>query len=230
MTALQGRAHQVDVAIAFEGGVHSAFGHFDDHVLDRSVVILGVDEIGSAQLPDNLEFARLDIDRNDSPGLGHGGADDRGQADAAQAEDRHAGALLHLCRVEHRTDAGDHAATEQADLFQRRIPGDFGLGNFRQHGVFGKGRSAHVVENGSALIGKTAGAVRHQALALGRTNFLAEVGLAGRAELTVAAFRGVQRDHHRRYRPSNGAQPALPARIPRLRFTANTTSTYAPQF
>ncbi|MNG01652.1 hypothetical protein D3C84_846420 [compost metagenome] len=51
------------------------------------------------------------------------------------------------------------------------------------------------MEQGLAVVGEATGAVRHQPPALGRANFLAEVGLAGCAELTVAAFRGVQRDH-----------------------------------
>eukprot|EP00166_Cyanidium_caldarium_P005565 ctg_6843.g463 len=73
--------------------------------------------------------------------------------------------------------------------------GDLGHGDFRQHGVLGKCRGAHVVENRLALVGKTRGAVRHQALALGGANGLAEVGLARQAEFALAAFRGVQRDH-----------------------------------
>lgn len=51
------------------------------------------------------------------------------------------------------------------------------------------------MENRLTLVGKTRGAIGHQALALGRTDGLAQVGLAREAEFAFAAFRGVQRDH-----------------------------------
>jgi hypothetical protein len=51
------------------------------------------------------------------------------------------------------------------------------------------------VVDGLAVLGEAGGAVRHQALALGGADLLAQVGLAGFAELALAAFRGVQRDH-----------------------------------
>ena len=51
------------------------------------------------------------------------------------------------------------------------------------------------MENRLALVGETRGAIRHQALALRGADGLAQVGLATQAELALAAFRGVQRDH-----------------------------------
>ena len=45
-----------------------------------------------------------------------------------------------------------------------------------------------------AVRGETAGPVRHQPLALGDANGLAEIGFAGRAEWAITAFRGIQRD------------------------------------
>ena len=59
-------------------------------------------------------------------------------------------------RVQHGADAGGDAATQQADFVQRRFRVDFGQRDFRQHGVFGKGRGAHVVIDGFAVLGKTA--------------------------------------------------------------------------
>ncbi|MNO93507.1 hypothetical protein D3C76_851090 [compost metagenome] len=46
-----------------------------------------------------------------------------------------------------------------------------------------------------ALVGEARSAVRHQALALGGADLLAQVGLAGLAELALAALRGIQGDH-----------------------------------
>ena len=50
------------------------------------------------------------------------------------------------------------------------------------------------MEDGLAIQAEAAGAVRHQALALGTADLLAEVGLLGQAELAVAAFGRVKRD------------------------------------
>ncbi|MNQ95776.1 hypothetical protein D3C85_1113490 [compost metagenome] len=195
VAALQSGTHQLHIADTLEAVIHPAIGHFDYDVLDRLDEILRVDAVGRTQLPGDLELGRIDVDGDDPGGLGHLSADDRRQADAAQAEDRHAGALLDLGGVEYRADAGGDATAEQADLVQRCVLGDLGQGNFRQHGVFGEGRAAHVVVDRLALIGKTAGAVRHQALALGGAHRLTEVGLAGLAEFALAAFGGVQGDH-----------------------------------
>ncbi|MNG95414.1 hypothetical protein D3C79_544500 [compost metagenome] len=195
VAALQGRAHQVDVADALEREVHTAIGEVDDHFLDRTVVVFRVDAVGGTQLASNLELGRVDVDGDDPRCLGLDCADDRRQANAAQAENGHGVTGLDLGGVEHGTDTGGHAATEQADLLQRRFLLDLGHGDFRQHGVFGKRRGAHVVEQLLTFVGEARGAVRHQALALGGANGLAQVGLAGTAELALAALWGVERDH-----------------------------------
>ena len=194
VAAFQRGAHQLHVADALEGVVDAAIGQFDDDVLDRLVVVLRIDEVGGAQFPGDIELARVDVDRDDARGLGHLRPDDRCQADAAQAEDGNGSALFHLGGVQHGTDPGGDAAAKQADLLQRGILGNLRQGNFRQHGVFGEGRAAHVVEDRLALVGETAGAVGHQALALGGAHGLAEVGLAGQAEFALAALGGVERD------------------------------------
>ncbi len=46
-----------------------------------------------------------------------------------------------------------------------------------------------------AVIAEAAGAVGHQALALGGAHRAAQVGLAGLAEFALAAFGGIQRNH-----------------------------------
>ena len=193
--AFQRGAHQLHVADALEAVVDATVGHFDDHFLDRLVVILRVNEISCAQFTGYIELGRVDVDGNDAAGLGHLRTDDRRQTDAAEAEHRHGGALFHLGGVEHGADAGGDAAAEQADLLQRRFLGDHRQGDFRQHGVFGEGRAAHVVVDRLAVVAEARGAVGHQALALGGAHRAAQVGLAGFAEFALAAFGGVQRDH-----------------------------------
>jgi hypothetical protein len=51
------------------------------------------------------------------------------------------------------------------------------------------------MEDRFAVVREPRSAVRHQPLALGRAHLLAEIGLAGLAELALAAFGGVQRNH-----------------------------------
>ena len=195
VAALQRRTHQLHVADALKGIIDAAIGHLDDHLLNRLGVVLRVDEVGGAQFTRHVELGRVDIDGNDSRGLGHLGADDGCQADTAQAEDRHRGALADLGGVEHRADAGGHTTAEQTDLLQRCFLGNLRQGDFRQHRVLGKGRTAHVVIDRLALVGEARGAIGHQALALGGAHRLAQVGLARSAEFALAAFGRVQRDH-----------------------------------
>ncbi|MOA37441.1 hypothetical protein D3C78_1590310 [compost metagenome] len=51
------------------------------------------------------------------------------------------------------------------------------------------------MEQRLAFIGKTRGAIGHQAFALGGPDGLAEVGLAREAEFALPTFSGVERDH-----------------------------------
>ncbi len=195
VAAFQGSTHQLHVTDTFEGEVHATVGQVDNHFLDRAVVVFRVDAVGGAQLTGDLELGRVDVDGDDARGLGLHRTDHCRQADAAEAEDGHGVTRLDLGGVEHGTDTGSHAAAQQADLFQRGFFLDLGHRDFRQHRVLGEGRGAHVVEQLLAFVGEARGAVRHQALALGSTDRLAQVGLARQAELALAAFRGVQRDH-----------------------------------
>ena len=50
MTALECGAHELHVADAFERVIHAAVSHVDDHLLNRLVVLLGIHEIGGAEL------------------------------------------------------------------------------------------------------------------------------------------------------------------------------------
>ncbi len=194
VAALQGSPHQLNVADALEGVINAAVGHLHDHVLNGLLMFLRVEEVSSAQFPCDVELGRVEINGDDARGLCHPCTNDRRQTDATQTENGHARAFLHLGGIQHGANSGSDAAAQQADLVQRRILGNPGQGNFWQHGVLGEGRAAHVVVDRLALIGKAAGAVRHQAFALGGAHGLAEVGLAGCAEFALAAFGGVQRD------------------------------------
>ncbi|KAG1248519.1 hypothetical protein G6F68_013765 [Rhizopus microsporus] len=144
--------------------------------------------------PQVLELGRIGIHRDDAAGLGLARTLDHRQADAAAAEHRHAVAFLHLGGVVHRADAGGDAAAEQADVFRVRVRIDLRQRHFGHYGVLAEGRAAHVVVQRLAVVAEAAGAVGHHALALGGAHLLAEVGLAGQAELALAALGRVERD------------------------------------
>src|SRR5476651_275362 len=89
MAALQRGTHHVNVADALEGEVHAAVGHFDDHVLNRLIEIFRVDQIGGTEFTCQIEFAGVQINPDDAACTGHHGANNRRQANTAEAEDRH---------------------------------------------------------------------------------------------------------------------------------------------
>ncbi len=192
MTTLQCRSHQAGIPDALEGVIHATAGQFDDDVLYRSVVVIGVDRIGSAELPGQFEFVGIDVDSDNSARFRNPRALDDAQANAAEPEYGNGRSRLHLGGIQYRTDAGSDSAAEQTDFLERRLLADLGDGDLRQHRVLAERRGAHVVIDGLAVVREPRCAVGHQALALGRTNRLAQVGLARGAEAALAAFGRVQ--------------------------------------
>src|SRR5205085_233589 len=91
-------------------------------------------------------------------------------------------------------DAGRDAAAEETDLVERRVAPDLGERDLGDDGVLGERRRAHVVMQHAAAVREAAPAVRHHALPLRREERAAEVRLAAETELTLAAFRNVERD------------------------------------
>src|ERR1700730_13478741 len=195
VAALEGGAHDVDVAYAFEGVVDPTIGHVDDDLLDGSAVVLWVQAIGGAEGPRHREFLGVRVDGDDASGLGHHGALHYRQPDAPKPEYRDGRARSHLGRVEHRPDAGGDAAAEQADLVEWRPRIDLRDRDFGQHRVLREGARAHVVQHGLALGREPGGPVGHEPLALGGADLLAQIGAARAAELALAALGCVKRDH-----------------------------------
>ncbi|MOA00527.1 hypothetical protein D3C78_1198970 [compost metagenome] len=194
MAALQRRAHHVHVADALEREVHAAIGQFDDDVLDGLVVVLGVDAVGGAHGAGQHELVRVGVHGDDAAGLGLHRALDHRQADAAQAEHGDGIAFLDLGGVVHGAQAGGDATAQQADFFMRGGGVDLGQRDLVDDRVFAEGRAAHVVIERLAFVAEARGAVGHHTLALGGAHLLAQVGLAGQAELALAAFGRVERN------------------------------------
>lgn len=195
MAALKRGAHHVYVADALEAEIYAAVGELYDHLLDGFGVIFGIDAVGGAQLRGEFEFVWVDVHADDARGAGFFGAHDDGEPDAAEAEDGYGVAGFDFGGVMDRANTRGYATAQKADFLERRLVVDLCQRNLRHHGVLAEGARAHVVVDGLSLIRESRGAVWHQAFSLCGANGLAEVGFAGFAELTLAAFGGVERDH-----------------------------------
>ena len=193
VAAFQRRAHHVDVADAFEREVHAAVGQLDDHVLDGTVVVLGLTQSVAPMALARMNLLGLVSMAMMRPALAC-------TAPWITASRCRPGRTRRRCRlpdlggVVDRAQAGGHAAAQQADLFVRRGRVDLGQRDLVDHGVFAEGRAAHVVVERLAFIAEARAAVGHDALALRGADLLAQVGLAGQAELAFAAFGRVERD------------------------------------
>src|SRR5207342_2377210 len=196
MATLERGPHHLGVAGRIECVIGPAVGQFDDlgnDILARHA--LGIEEVRHAELPAPLLTRRVDVDADNPIGADHFGTLDDVEADPAEAEHDDVGARFDLGRLDHRADAGGDPAANVAAGLERRVLTDLGDRNLRQHGEVRKGRAAHIVKDGLALVAEAAGPVGHQALALGRADRGAEIGLAAEARLTLAAFGRVERNH-----------------------------------
>src|SRR5581483_6878848 len=104
------------------------------------------------------------------------------------------GARLDLGGVDDRPDAGGHTAADVTDLLERGIFADLRHRDLGQDREVGERRAAHVVVHHLLADGEAAGAVRHDPLALRRTDRGAQVGLPGKAGFALATFRRVERN------------------------------------
>src|SRR5690606_3397128 len=195
VAALERLAHDIHIADALEAVVGAALGQIHQIGHEVAFDLLRIDEVGHAEALGELALARVEVHAHDHVRAHQARALDHVEPNAAEPEYDHVRARLDLGRVDHRADAGGHAAADVAHLVERRILADLRHRDLRQHGEVGEGRGAHVVQHGLAAETEAAGAVGHQALALGGADRLAQVGLLRQAVLALAAFGRVERDH-----------------------------------
>src|SRR6267143_1874130 len=194
VAALERLAHHLDVADAFEAVVGAALGQVHQ-VRDQVLAgFLGIDEMRHAELLGEVLSRRIEIHADDHVCAGEARALHDVEPDAAETEYHHVGARLDLGGVDHRADAGGHAAADVAHLVERGVFADLGQRDLGHHGVVGKSRSAHVVEQLLAPEREAAAAVGHHALPLRGTYRLAQIGLAAQAVFALPALRGVERN------------------------------------
>ena len=89
MARLQSSAHHLHIADAFKGVIHAAIGALDQDVLNRSVVVSGVDAFAGPELLGDGELGRVDVDADDPFGSGLHRTDDHRKADTAETEHGH---------------------------------------------------------------------------------------------------------------------------------------------
>src|SRR3546814_4475779 len=77
-----------------------------------SDLLLGIDEVGHAELLAQRLSGRVEVDADDLVGTHHAGALDHVEADAAEPEHHHVGPRLHLGGVHHRADPRGHPAAD----------------------------------------------------------------------------------------------------------------------
>ena len=194
MGAFQRLAHQRGVAHALEGVIRATPGEVDEVGNQIPLHLLRVDEVGHAELLGHRLAPGIDVHADDLLGANHPQPLDHVQPNAAEAEHHGAAAGLGLGCVHHRAEAGGDAAADVADFVKRRVLADFRQRDLRQHGEVRECGGAHVMGDRLAVAREPAGAVRHQALALGGADGDAEIGLAAEAVFALPAFRRVERN------------------------------------
>ena len=142
-------------AQGLEGILNPAAGQLLDR-FDR-VGPAGVDHVGGAEMLGHVELRALDVDRDDAPGAGDGGAVDGRQADAAAADHRHRAADLDLGGVDHRAEAGGDAAADQRGPVERHVVADFDQGVLVDQHVFGERRQREELVHVAAVLGHARG-------------------------------------------------------------------------
>src|SRR5260221_7244534 len=195
LAAFERGAHHLDVPGRIESVVGAAVGDLEYLVDDRlAVLAAAVDEVGHSELAAPIFTGGVDVDADDDDSADQPRALDDVETNSAEPEHDHARAWLDLRGLDHRADPGGDAAADVAGRLERRVLADLRHRDFGQHGEVRKSRAAHVMVDRLALVREAAGTVGHHALALGRADRGAEVGLAAEARLTLAAFGRVQRD------------------------------------
>ena len=154
-----------------------------------------INEVGHAELRAPFLTRRIDVDADDHIGPRHLRALQHVEPDPAQTEYDDIVTGFNLCGIGYSTNACGHAATDVARTVKRCILADFGNGDFGQNGEIGKGRAAHIMKYGPALVGEPRCTVWHQPLALRSADSGAQIGFAAQAAFALATFRSVERDN-----------------------------------
>ena len=191
MASLQGSAHDTDITSAVKGVVATTVSHLNQVLLDSLAGQLGgVNEVGGAELAGPGLLAVVDIDSNDLASLVLDSTLQNGKTNTADTEDSDVGALLNLGSDNGSAVSGGDTAAEQAGAVGGDLRSDSHHGDVGDNGVLGEGGGTHEVKEVLATGTEAGSAIGHDTLTLCSTDLTAEVGLAGLAELALAALGG----------------------------------------
>ena len=149
----------------------------------------GVDRVGRAESAGEGELLVGEVDRDDLARARDFRAEDRAQAHAAEADDRHRSARLDPRRVDHRADPSQHRAAEQGRKLERQVGIDLHAGFARDDRMGREGRDAEMVIDRLGAEGEPPLAGKQRPGAIGFRARLAEGGAAGGAKAAAAAAR-----------------------------------------
>ncbi len=194
MTTLQCLAHHRDVARAIKAVVGTAACEVHEIRDNLFAYFFGIHKVRHAKRLGHLALAWVDVHAHDHVGTSDACALHDVESNAAKTKNDHVVTRPNIGRIKDSTDTCGHAAADVTNLIEGRILTNLGERNLRNHGVIGKGARAHVMEDRFAVDRKTARAIGHEALALSRTNRLAEIGLARRAVAALATLGSVERN------------------------------------
>src|SRR4051812_19912671 len=145
MAAFQRLAHHGGIAGAVERVVRAAVGEPNEVLHDVAGDLLGIDEMGHAELAAPFLLGIVDVDADDFVGTNHPGTLDDVEPYAAEAKHHDIGTGCDLGGVDDGADAGRHAATDVAALVEWRVLANLRHRDLRQHGEVREGRAAHIV-------------------------------------------------------------------------------------
>src|SRR5215472_16109743 len=177
VTTFERLAHDVDIADALEAVIGAALGEIDEIGDEIAFDFFRIDEMGHPEFLGHRAPAGVEIDADDHAGADHAAALDHIEPNPAEAKDDDIGAGLDLGSVDDGADPGRHAAADVADLVERRVLPNLRDRDFGQHRKVRERRGTHVMVDLIAAERKAAGAVRHDALALRRSDSDAEISL-----------------------------------------------------
>lgn len=196
MAGLQSLSHDSHVSGTVKGEVATSVGHLHQLVNNSGALgqLGGVDKVSGTKLVSPSLLVAIDVNDNDLGGSSLLGAHHDGQTDTASAEDSNIVALLDIGGDGGSSVAGGDTAAEQTGsvLGSRGVDGD--EGDVSNHSVLGEGRAAHIRIEILALALEPGGSVWQNTLTLGGSHLLAQVGLAGLAELALLALGSVEWD------------------------------------
>ena len=130
MTALEGAAHQIDVAHTLKAVVNAAICHLNQMINDV-VHFAGVHEIGHAELGSEWHFARVQVYPNDATCSHQLGTLNHIESDSSEAEYGNGGAGFHFHGESDGANPCGDTTADVANFFERRIASDFCQSYFR---------------------------------------------------------------------------------------------------